>query len=68
MEKQEQNTYNYVLIIKYECGESGYLTNQPDLILALDEYNNKRMAQLQGQHKNFPVPMIREAKLYKVFR
>ena len=36
---QTQQDKNFVLIVKYECGESGFLTNQPDLPLALQEYN-----------------------------
>ena len=34
-----QESKNFVLVVKYECGESGFLTNKPDLISALNEYN-----------------------------
>lgn len=68
MWKNSTETKNFVLIVKYECGESGFLTNQPDLILALKEYNDIRMKQLESQSKNFPIPAIREAKLYRLFK
>lgn len=65
--KQEEEK-NYVLIVKYECGESGYLTNQSDLSLALKEYTDKRNEMLQNQSKYYPVPIITEAKLYRLFK
>ena len=47
-EKQQmQQDKNFVLIVKYECGESGFLTNQADLPLALQEYNEIRLKQLE---------------------
>lgn len=64
----KQEDKNYVLIVKYECGESGFLTNQPDLPNALKEYTDLRMKQLQDQSKCFPMPLIREAHLYRVFK
>ena len=66
MEKQQDK--NFVLVVKYECGESGFLTNQPDLISALNEYNEARMGMLKDQPKYFPVPIIQEAKLYRIFK
>lgn len=59
---------NFVLVIKYECGESGFLTNTPDLVEALNEYNEKRIAQLENQSKHFTLPLIKEAKLYRLFK
>ena len=64
--KQEEK--NYVLIVKYECGESGFLTNQPDLPNALKEYNDLRMKLLQDQSKSFSMPLILGAKLYRLFK
>ena len=64
--KQEEK--NYVLIVKYECGESGFLTNQPDLPNALKEYNDLRMKMLQDQSKSFSMPLILGAKLYRLFK
>lgn len=64
-----QESKNFVLVVKYECGESGFLTNQPDLIAALKEYNEARiMSMLEDQPKYFPVPNILEAKLYRLFK
>lgn len=64
--KQEEK--NYVLIVKYECGESGFLTNQPDLPNALKEYNDLRMKMLRDQSKSFSMPLILGAKLYRLFK
>jgi hypothetical protein len=68
MLKEKQEEKNFVLIIKYECGESGFLTNQPDLPNALKEYTDMRIKQLNGQSKCFPMPLIQEAKLYRIFK
>ena len=67
-EKQTQQDKNFVLIVKYECGESGFLTNQPDLPLALQEYNEIRLKQLEERSKYFSLPIIKEAKLYRIFK
>ena len=63
-----EKSYNYVLIVKYECGESGFLTNQPDLPNALKEYNDIRLKMLQDQSKSFTMPIILGAKLYRLFK
>lgn len=65
---QTQQDKNFVLIVKYECGESGFLTNQPDLSLALQEYNEIRLKQLEEHSKYFSLPIIKEAKLYRIFK
>lgn len=65
---QTQQDKNFVLIVKYECGESGFLTNQPDLFLALQEYNEIRLKQLEEHSKYFSLPIIKEAKLYRIFK
>ena len=65
---QTQQDKNFVLIVKYECGESGFLTNQPDLPLALQEYNEIRLKQLEERSKYFSLPIIKEAKLYRIFK
>lgn len=65
---EKQQDKNYVLIVTYECGESGFLTNQPDLPNALKEYNDLRMKMLQDQSKSFSVPLILGAKLYRIFK
>ena len=65
---QTQQDKNFVLIVKYECGESGFLTNQPDLSLALQEYNEIRLKQLEEHSKHFSLPIIKEAKLYRIFK
>ena len=67
-EEKQQQDKNFVLIIKYECGESGFLTNQPDLPLALQEYNEIRLKQLEEHSKYFSLPIIKEAKLYRIFK
>ena len=67
-EEVKQEEKNYVLIVKYECGESGFLTNQPDLPHALKEYNDLRMKLLQDQSKSFSMPLILGAKLYRLFK
>lgn len=59
---------NFVLIVKYECGESAFLTDTPDLIKALDEYNKQRLAMLNEQSKHFSLPIIREAHIYRLFK
>lgn len=59
---------NYVLMVKYECGESAFLTDTPDLIKALNEYNTQRMALLNEQSKHFSLPMIREARIMRIFK
>lgn len=63
-----QESKNFVLVVKYECGESGFLTNKPDLISALNEYNEARIGMLEDQPKYFPIPNILEAKLYRLFK
>ena len=65
---QTQQDKNFVLIVKYECGESGFLTNQPDLSLALQEYNEIRLKQFEEHSKYFSLPIIKEAKLYRIFK
>lgn len=65
---EKQQDKNYVLIVTDECGESGFLTNQPDLPNALKEYNDLRMKMLQDQSKSFSVPLILGAKLYRIFK
>ena len=67
-EEKQQQDKNFVLIVKYECGESGFLTNQPDLPLALQEYNEIRLKQLEEHSKYFSIPIIKEAKLYRIFK
>ena len=67
-EEKQQQDKNFVLIVKYECGESGFLTNQPDLPLALQEYNEIRLKQLEEHSKHFSLPIIKEAKLYRLFK
>ena len=67
-EEKQQQDKNFVLIVKYECGESGFLTNQPDLPLALQEYNEIRLKQLEEHSKYFSLPIIKEAKLYRIFK
>lgn len=59
---------NFVLVVKYECGESAFLTDTPDLIKALDEYNKQRMAMLNEQSKHFSLPIIKEAHVYRLFK
>ena len=59
---------NFVLVVKYECGESAFLTNQPDLPMALKEYTDLRMKLLQDQSKSFAMPLILGAKLYRLFK
>ena len=66
--QQTQQDKNFVLIVKYECGESGFLTNQADLPLALQEYNDVCLKQLEGYSKYFSLPFIKEAKLYRLFK
>ena len=66
--QQTQQDKNFVLIVKYECGESGFLTNQADLPLALQEYNEIRLKQLEEHSKHFSLPIIKEAKLYRIFK
>lgn len=57
---------NFVLIIKCENSEVGYLTNTPDLAEALNEFTEKRIAQLENQSKHFTLPLVKEAKLYRI--
>ena len=67
-EEKQQQDKNFVLIVKYECGESGFLTNQQDIPLALQEYNEIRLKQFEEHSKYFSLPIIKQAKLYRIFK
>jgi len=59
---------NFVLVVQYECGESAFLTNQPELPAALKEYTDLRMKLLKDQSKSFTMPLILGARLYRLFK
>lgn len=68
MKEVKEEIKNFVLVIKYECGESAYLTNEPDLLSALTEYVENRNKLMTSQAKDFALPQIREAKLYRLYK
>ena len=68
VEESTQKDKNFVLVVKYECGEAGFLTDQPDLPTALKEYTEMRNKMMNDQSKCCPMPLIKEAHLYRIFK
>ena len=57
----------FCLLVKYETGECGYITNTPDIQEALNEFIDKLKADRAGQNfKCYSLPKIIEARLVKL--
>lgn len=59
---------NYVLIVEYECGSCGFLTDHCELTPALDEYNRARLELLKDHSNHISMPVILGARLYRLFK
>lgn len=58
----------FCLIVKYETGECAYITEKPDLLEALREYQMKlELAHSDQCFKCYALPEIKEAKLVKIY-
>ena len=61
---------NFVLIIRYECGQCAFLTDTPELDKALTEFREEQQKKFKDSvmFKDFSLPMILSAEIHQVYK
>lgn len=61
---------NFVLIVKYECGQCAFLTNTVELDKALDEFREAQKEKYKDSvmFKDFSFPIITSAEIYQIYK
>ena len=68
--KTIMNNKRYVLIVKYECGQCAFLTNNMDLDVALSEFREvqKQRCKDSLMFKDFNLPVITSAEILLLYK
>lgn len=61
---------NFVLIVKYECGQCAFLTNTIELDQAIAEFKAEQQRKFKDSvmFKDFSLPIITSAEIYQIYK
>ena len=61
---------NFVLIVKYECGQWAFLTDTIELDQAIAEFKAEQQKKFKDSvmFKDFSLPIITSAEIYQIYK
>lgn len=61
---------NFVLIVKYECGQCAFLTDTIELDQAIAEFKAEQQRKFKDSvmFKDFSLPIITSAEIYQIYK